>query len=534
MEEFDYVIVGAGAAGCVLANRLSEDRGTRVLLIEAGGWDRSSSVRIPKAFSRLMDDPRTAWHYPATTGPGPDETWQRGRLIGGSTSINGMIYSRGSQPDYDALERLGNPGWGWSTMLPIFKRLEDNPLGASPLRGAGGPLRLSTATGTDELCEEMIEAGAELGWHRVDDLNADDGERIGYAMATIRDGRRVSAATAFLHPVRSRPNLTVAVDTVVLRVLIRDGRAVGVRAEHRGRQVDHLAAAEVILAAGAIATPQLLQVSGIGPADTLRSAGVEVLLDRPRVGAGLREHRSMPLQYRLAGPGGYNAQLSSRLGQGRAALRYLLTRRGPLALPVFDVAAHIKSRPELDRPDAHLLMAPFSAAPRRPGRALELEQEPGLMCMGTVTHPDSEGSLTITGPDPRTPPAIATNYFATPHDRRVAVDAFRRMRDLFATTPIAKRIKAEVLPGPAMQTDEEILEAARVHGYCGYHAIATCAMGPDDEHVVDPQLRVRGVTGLRVVDASVLPVMVSGYTNAPVTALAWRAADLILDRTTTG
>ncbi|MGR6321047.1 GMC family oxidoreductase N-terminal domain-containing protein [Micromonospora soli] len=528
MDEYDYVIVGAGAAGCVLANRLTADPGTRVLLIEAGGWDRSPFVRIPKAFSRLMDGRRTAWHYPATIGPGQRETWQRGRLIGGSTSINGMIWNRGGGPDYDALERLGNPGWGWSTMRPIFRRLEDHPLGAAPHRGAGGPLRLSIATGTDELCEEMIESGVELGWRRVDDLDADDGERIGYATATIRDGRRVSAADAFLHPVRSRPNLTVAVDTVALRVLFRDGRAVGVRAAHRGREVDHLAAAEVILAAGALATPQLLQVSGIGPADVLRSAGVPVLLDRPRVGAGLREHRSIPVQYRLVEPGGYNGQLGNPLGQARAALRYLLTRGGPLALPVLDVAAQLKSRADLDRPDAHLLMAPFSAAPPRPGRALELEREPGLMCLGTVTRPDSEGSLAITGPDPRTPPAIVANYFATPHDRRVAVDAFRRMRELFATGPIAKRITVETLPGPAIRTDEEIVEAARVHGYCGYHAIATCAMGPDEEHVVDPRLRVRGVTGLRVVDASVLPAMVSGWTSAPVTALAWRAADLIL------
>lgn len=532
MQEFDYVIVGAGTAGCVLANRLTEDRGTRVLLIEAGGWDTSPFVRVPKGFARLMDDRRTAWHYPATFGPAQRETWQRGRMIGGSSSINGMIYGRGDRADYDELERLGNPGWGWATMLPIFKRLEDNPLGASEVRGVGGPLRLSTVTGTDELCEEMIEAAGELGWRRVEDVNADDDERIGYAMATIRDGRRVSAARAFLHPVRSRPNLTIAVDTLALRVLVHNGRAVGVRAERQGKQIDYPAAAEVILAAGAIASPQLLQVSGIGPADTLRAAGVEVLVDRARVGTGLREHRSMTLQYRLIDRGGYNPLLSSAFGQGRAALRYLLTHRGPLALPVYDVAAYIKSRPQLDRPDAHLLMAPFSAAPRQPGRALELEREPGLMCLGTVTRPDSEGSLVITAPDPRTPPAITVNYFDTPHDRTVAVDTFRRMRELFATAPIAKRIAAEVLPGQGTQTDEEIVEAALGHGYCGYHAIATCAMGPEDEHVVDPELRVRGVTGLRVVDASVLPVMVSGYINAPVAALAWRAADLILGSTT--
>ncbi|MET8836238.1 GMC family oxidoreductase N-terminal domain-containing protein [Micromonospora sp. NPDC004540] len=524
MDGFDYVVVGAGAAGCVLANRLTEDPGTRVLLIEAGGWDRSPFVRVPKAFARLMDDPRTAWHYPATVAPGRRETWQRGRMVGGSTSINGMIWSRGAAPEWDALAPLG---WGWSTMRPIFERLADHPS-----RGTGNPVRLSVATGTDPLCEEMLETGEELGWRRVDDLDAGDGERIGYVTATIHAGRRVNAADAFLHPVRDRPNLTVAVDTVALRVLVEDGRAVGVRVAHGGGEVDHRAAAEVILAAGALATPQLLQVSGIGPADTLRAAGVPVLLDRPRVGAGLREHRPIPVQYRLAEPGGYNPRLGTPLGQARAALRYLLTRRGPLALPVMDVAAHVKSRPELDRPDVHLLMAPFSAAPPRPGRALELEREPGLLCLGTVTRPDSEGSLAVTGPDPRTPPAIVANYFATAHDRRVAVDAFRRMRELFATGPIAKRIVAETLPGPAIQTDEEIIEAGRAHGYCGYHAIGTCAMGSTDDHIVDPQLRVRGVTGLRVVDASVLPVLVSGWTSAPVTALAWRAADLILGRTT--
>ncbi|MFI5948201.1 GMC family oxidoreductase [Micromonospora chalcea] len=500
MEEFDYVIVGAGAAGCVLANRLTEDPGTRVLLLEAGGWDRSPYVRVPKAFSRLMDDERTAWHYPAGTGPGREEIWQRGRMIGGSTSVNGMIWSRGAARDWDALDPLG---WGWSAMRQVFTRLEDHPLGPAPHRGVGGPVRLSIATGTDPLAEEMVATGAELGWRRADDLDADDDERIGYPTATIHHGRRVSAADAFLHPVRRRPNLTVEVGAVVLRVLVEGGRAVGVRVARDGREVERRAAAEVILAAGALATPHLLQVSGIGPADTLRAAGVPVLLDRPRVGAGLREHRSMVLQYRLAEPGGHNMTIGSPFGQARAALRWLLTRGGPLALPVLDVAAHVKSRPDLDRPDAHLLMAPFSAAPPRPGKALELEREPGLMCLGTVTRPDSEGSLAITDADPRTPPAIVANYLTTEHDRRVAADLFRRMREFFGAGPIAKRIKAETVPGPAVRTDAEIVEAAVARGYCGYHAIGTCAMGDGDDHVVDPRLRVRGVDGLRVVDASV-------------------------------
>ncbi|MFF3854857.1 GMC family oxidoreductase [Micromonospora sp. NPDC002575] len=528
VEEFDYVVVGAGAAGCVLAHRLSADPATRVLLVEAGGWDGSPFVRIPKAFSRLMDDRRTAWHYPAEAAPGRREVWQRGRLVGGSSSVNGMVYGRGDRLDWDGLERLGNPGWGWDTMLPIFKRLEDHPLGASPTRGAGGPLRLSSATGTDGLCEDVIAAGEALGWRRSDDLNATEDERIGYVTATIRDGRRVSAADAFLHPVRDRPNLTVAVGTAVRRILVRGGRAVGVRAGSGGRTVDYAAAAEVILAAGAIASPQLLQVSGIGPADTLRRAGVDVLLDRPRVGLGLREHRSVPAQFRLAGDGGYNHMLGSLLGQGLATLRYALTRRGPLSLPVHDVGAHIRSTPDVDRPDAQLLVAPFSAAPPRPGHALELETEAGMMGLCTVTRPDSEGHLAIVSADPGTPPRIVANYFATGHDRRVLVDAFRRMRELFATAPIAGRIAAETVPGPDVRGDREIVEAALAVGYCGYHAVGTCGMGPSEEHVVDARLRVRGVDALRVVDASVLPVLVSGYLNAPVMALAWRAADLIL------
>ena len=298
--QFDYVIVGAGPAGCVLANRLSADPRVEVLLVEAGDWDSNPLIAMPMAFGELLGDPATAWHYPTRPfGPSQQvEYWVRGKTLGGSSSVNGMVYNRGNRADYDALERLGNPGWGWDDMLPAFEAIEDNGL------------HVSTAGGTDPLLEDVIAAGTELGWRRMRDLNESDEERIGYTMATIRDGQRVSAADAFLHPVMDRPNLTVAPNTIVEQVLfdVLDGRrAVGVR----GRDAEFLATREVILATGAIATPRILQLSGIGPAEKLRSVGVDAVVDSPNVGARMREHRVFMLQVRLAEDLGYNKPLGS-------------------------------------------------------------------------------------------------------------------------------------------------------------------------------------------------------------------------------
>jgi choline dehydrogenase len=526
----DYVIVGAGPAGCVLANRLSADPDVEVLLVEAGGRDTDPLIAMPMGFAQLLGDPATAWHYPIRpVGPSQQvEHWVRGKTLGGSSSINGMVYNRGHRADYDALARLGNPGWGWDDMLAAFKAIEDNELGASDLRGAGGPLRVSTVEDPDPLDEDVITAGTKLGWRHVRDLNASDEERIGYTMATIRHGRRCSAADAFLHPVIDRPNLSLALRTVVDHVVVDGGgRAVGVRGRCDGQAVEHLAAREVILATGAIATPKILQLSGIGPADTLRSAGIDLVVDSPNVGARLREHRVFMLQFRLAGDLGRNMLLATDSAREAAQLEYQTTRRGPLAAFPFDVVGFFKTRPELERPDAQIQVTPSSLRPPEPGRPVELEREPGMTCIGYILRPDSEGSVRITSADPDAPLDIDANYYATDHDRTVAVDVFRTMRRLFATEPLAERIEGETVPGQAVQGDDDIIPAGLDMGMCGYHAIGTCAMGPNDDDVVDPQLRVRGVTNLRVVDASVLPIMVSGNLNGPISALAWRAADLI-------
>jgi choline dehydrogenase len=511
MTRFDYVIVGAGPAGCVLANRLSADPAVSVLLVEAGGEDSSPLISMPRGFGALLGDPAFAWHYP-TRPFGPSqrvEHWIRGRTLGGSSAVNGLVYNRGNRADYEALEALGNPGWGWDEMLKAFEAVEANGL------------EVSTVDGTDPLLEDVIAAGGELGWRRVRDLNASDDERIGYATATIRDGRRVTAADAFLHPVRDRPNLTVAVDTVVDRVALDDGRAVGVRG--RGFEAD--AAREVILATGSIATPRILQLSGIGPAETLRSAGVDVVADSPNVGGRMREHLAFMVQFRLSEDLGYNRPLAD----GSAAQEYEALGTGPLSTPSFDIVAFFKTRSELDRPDAQIQVAPFSMRPLEPGGPLELEREPGMLCVGYVLRPDSEGAIRLTSADPGAPLDIDANYYDTEHDRETSVDVFRGIRRLFGTEPLAGRIERETIPGDGVQDDGEIVEAGLTLGGCGYHAIGTCAMGPADDDVVDPELRVRGVESLRVVDASVLPVMVSGNLNGPVSALAWRAADFILD-----
>jgi choline dehydrogenase len=521
--------VGAGPAGCVLAHRLSADPSTRVLLLEAGGSDRSLMYKVPK-FLFFTGQSRThAWHYQIEPfGPAAQsEDWIRGRVLGGSSSINGMVYNRGFAPDYDELSALGNPGWDWQTIVQAYKALENHELGESIIRGAGGPLDVTVEQDRDEVSEAMIEAAGRLGMTRHLDVNSSDDDRIGYAARTIKNGLRVSASTAFVRPIRARANLTVATDMPVTELLFESDAATGVRTRKGAQSIDFHASREIIVCAGSIATPQLLQLSGIGPGAVLRDAGVAVRVDSPFIGERMREHRCFPLQARLRQNIGYNRMLATRASQGVTGLRYLATRRGPLATSAFDLIAFFRALPESTRPDAQLLLAPFSRG--LPFERLPVERRPGISMVGFVLRPTSEGSVRIMTADPTAPPRIEANYLATPYDRRISVAIFRRMREILGESPVAELVLSETVPGAAVDHDDDIIKAGFLYGGTGYHACGTCAMGSDETDAVDAQLRVRGVTRLRVMDASVLPTMVSGNLNAPIMAMAWHAADIIRD-----
>lgn len=528
MQTFDYVIVGAGAAGCVLANRLSEDATVQVALLEAGPPDTHPFIHMPKGLAKVMADPKHLWVYPsapeAATG-GASETWVRGRVLGGSTSVNGMMYVRGQPADFEALAELAGPDWAWSHIGAAYAALEAHELGADATRGDRGPLKVTLPEHRDPLTEAMVAAGAALGWPRKADVNQpDDDEAVGYAPRTIHRGRRQSAAVAFLRPVKSRPNLTILTHAVVDRVLFEGKRAQGVRATIAGRSTDILARREVILAGGAMASPGILERSGIGDPARLAALGVPLVHASPEVGENLSEHRGLILQWKLKRPGSQNPEFSGwRLL--RSTLRYYLAKDGPMSAAAYEIGAWFKSRPGANRPDAQFLIAPFSFD-FASGRT-KLEPHPGINAVTYPLRPTSRGSLHIASTDPEAQPVLNPNYRSTEEDRAVMVAAVRTMRNYAAQAPLSDFIEVETMPGPEFDSDAEILDAYDRFGTCGYHTVGTCRMGVDPDSVTDPKLRVRGVDSLRVVDTSVMPFILSGNTNGPTMAIAWRAADLI-------
>ncbi len=529
MAEYDYVIAGAGAAGCVLAYRLSQDPSVRVALVEAGPRDSHPFIAMPKGLAKVMSDPKHLWAYasqPEASTAGQSEVWVRGRVLGGSTSVNGMMYVRGQPADFDAIADVSSDDWSWDHIQAAYRALEDHELGGNETRGADGPLKVSMPTLKDKLSAAQIAAGQALGWTVKTDVNApDDAVSIGYAPRTIHKGKRQSAATAFLRPAEKRANLTVLTERTVNRVVFEAKRAVGVEILHDGATEVLRARREVIVCGGAMASPGILERSGVGDAQRLSKLGIPVVHDNPEVGEGLLEHRGVILQWKLKQEVSQNREFSGwRLLAATA--RYYLTGDGPMSSAAYELGGWFKTRPGLNRPDAQMLIAPYSFDFAKQRTALE--PFPGMNAVVYPLRPTSRGSIHIETRDPDAAARFSPNYRATEQDRQAMVGAIRVMRDYARQSPLAELIEQETMPGPAYETDAEILAAYDQFGTCGYHAVGSCRMGSDGASVVDPRLRVRGVTGLRVMDTSIMPAIPAGNTNGPTMAMAWRAADLIL------
>jgi choline dehydrogenase len=536
MTEYDYIIVGAGSAGCVLANRLSASGAHRVLLLEAGGNDRSPWIQVPIGYGRTFNDPRFNWMYQAQPDPALDNRssfWPRGKVLGGSSSINAMVYVRGQPADFDDWRAAGNPGWSWSELLPYFKKLEDHAWGVSEFHGAGGPVHVSdVSSSVHPLCATFLDACTSAGIAHTRDFNGAQAEGAGLWHVTIKDGVRVSSANAYLRPVWRRANLDVRLRAHATRVLFSGSRAVGVEYLRAGKRRQAHARLEVLLAAGAINSPQLLELSGVGDAQLLRQFHIPVIADSPAVGRGLQDHLAVSYFYRSRVPT-LNDQLAPFLGKVKAALRYALGRRGPLAMSVNQAGAFLRSRAELTRPNLHIYFNPASystttVGPRR--RLLNPDPFPGFLMSFNTCRPTSRGTIHIRSSDPLVSPAIVANSLATEADLRDVCDGARVVRRLAAAPALAAVTESEREPGAQVQSDAEVLADFRRRAGSVFHACGTCAMGADARtSVVDPRLRVRGVSGVRVVDAAIFPNISSGNTNAPTLMVAEKAADLILE-----
>lgn len=527
--EWDFVIVGAGSAGCVLADRLSADGRHRVLLLEAGPEDRSPWIHLPLGLQFALRDRRIEWGLPTQPEPalgGRRIPCPRGRALGGTSSVNGMIYIRGQPEDYDDWARLGCTGWGWHDVLPWFLRSEGNrSLPAGPLHATDGPLPVTLPPGGDRLCDAVVEAACQWGLPRNPDFNGPSQAGAGYYQHTLLGGRRASAARAFLRPARHRRNLSVWTDAAATGLEFEGARVRGVHLRRAGgpRQTVR-AAREVLLCAGAVHSPQLLQVSGIGPAALLQGLGVPVRVDAPEVGCGLQDHLQARVRYTLREPVSLN-DLYHRKGRLLAeGLKYLAWRRGRLAQAPIRAGAFLCSEPGLTRPDLQLHLVEFTAdgMGRPPHRA------PGCQLSVCVLRPRSRGVVQAVSPDAAVPPAICGHFFSDADDLARTVRGVRLMRALAAQPALRSLVAEEADPGPGAQADAALADWVRATAVTVYHPVGTCRMGGDERAVVDPALRVRGVDGLRVVDASVMPRIVSGNTNAPTLMIAEKAAGMIL------
>ncbi|HIF59391.1 MAG TPA: choline dehydrogenase [Rhodospirillales bacterium] len=527
-DSYDYIIVGAGSAGCVLANRLTASRQYKVLLLEAGGEDTNPWIHIPIGYGRNFSNPNVNWLY--SSEPGTDWVKRRiqqprGKVIGGSSSINGLIYMRGQKEDYEHWRQLGNTGWGYEQVLHYFKKSEDQEKGAGEFHGVGGPLTVSDPRETHPMADAYIQAAVDAGHKLNNDFNGAEQEGFGYQQWTTKNGRRCSAAVGFLNPARKRNNLTIVSKAHTNRIVFDGIRAVGVEYERRGQIKKAFAKREVIISTGAYNSPQLLQLSGVGPADHLSELGVKIVADREGVGKNLQDHFNAPLMFELNENFTVNDVLNRWSSKVSHGLRYLFQRRGLLSMGVAYAGGYLKVHPDTASPDIQNLLMLFTS---------ELiggpvDPFPGCASVVALLRPESRGTVNIMSATPKSPPKIIYNFLTAEKDRDTLILGVKKVREIMKQGSIGRYIVREVRPGSGSNRDEDILDFLEKSGRTSYHPVGTCRMGSDEEAVVDPRLRVNGVQSLRVVDASIMPTLVSGNTNAPVIMIGEKASDMILE-----
>jgi choline dehydrogenase len=528
--DFDYIVTGAGSAGCVVAARLSESGRYRVLLLEAGGKDRNPWIHIPMGFSRVYADPHVNWMYesePEARLNGRTLYQPRGKVLGGTSSINGMVYMRGNAGDYDEWRQRGCDGWDYDSVLPYFRKAEHQERGPDKFHGAGGPLHVSDQPGRFELADRLVAAAIEAGLPPNDDFNGAQQEGAGYFQSTTGKRRRWSAATAYLRPARHRKNLVVRPNAQATRILIEDGRATGVAFVSNGVQDTARARAEVIVCGGVFNSPQLLQLSGIGPGELLQEMGIEVIRDLPAVGRHLQDHFFVRLAFRCSRRITMNELANSLPRKALALAQYAMFRRGPLAANGVLAGAFARSDPRLERPDLQFNFTPWSYA-SRDARGAVAHPFPGFSLSAVHLRPDSRGTVRIKSPDPLVPPAIRFNFLETQSDLQALTAGMRLARKFTGQPSLAPYVAEEILPGSSVNTDAEFEANIRMNASSNLHPVGTCRMGPDGDTVVDPRLRVHGIDRLRVVDAAIMPTVPAGNTNAPTIMIGEKAADMIL------